>query len=311
MNFSVLCIIINQSKIKIMENQKSNAGLKAGIAILAVSLLGSIGYNIKQSQDVATKQMAFVSANNEKSAVLNDLTALKLKYDSAIAENTSMSDELIIERDKVVKLMDEVKRAKGTVVNVDRYKQRYLDLESKMNSLIAENDGLTKMNSSLMVQRDSTITILNNNKIEKENLVVQNTELAKTVEVGSKLTVSNLKASAYKIRSSGKQIVTDKASRADALKIDFTIAENKIAKSGDKDYYVQVIDAENNVIGEKKTVNFEDKELNYSFVSNVKYENKAVDVSELLPGKDFPKGNYFVNVFDKNELVSNSSFVLR
>jgi hypothetical protein len=294
-----------------MENQKSNAGLKAGIAILAVSLLGSIGYNIKQSQDVATKQIAFVSATNEKSAVLNDLTALKLKYDSAIAENTSMSDELIVERDKVVKLMDEVKRAKGTIVNVDRYKQRYLDLETKMNSLIAENDGLTKMNSSLMVQRDSTITVLNNNKIEKENLVVQNTELAKTVEVGSKLTVSNLKASAYKIRSSGKQIVTDKASRADALKIDFTIAENKIAKTGDKDYYVQVIDANNNVIGEKKVANFEDKELNYSFISNVKYENKAVDVSELLPGKDFAKGNYFVNVFDKNELVSNSSFVLR
>ncbi len=294
-----------------MENQKSNTGLKAGIAILAVGLLGSIGYNVKQSQDVVTKQIAYVAATTEKSAVLNDLTALKIKYDSAIAENTTMSDELIIERDKVVKLMDEVKRAKGTVVNIDRYKQKYLDLENKMNSLIAENDGLTKMNSSLMVQRDSTITVLNNNKIEKENLVIQNTELAKTVEVGSKLTVSNLKASAYKIKSSGKQIATDKASRADALKIDFTIAENKIAKTGDKDYYVQVIDANNNVIGDKKVANFEDKELNYSFISNVKYQNKAVDVSELLPGKDFPKGNYFVNVFDKNELVSNSSFVLR
>lgn len=294
-----------------MENQKSNSGLKAGVAILAVSLLGSIGYNVKQTQDVETKQTAIVSVTNEKSAVLNDLTELKLKYDTAIAENTTMSDELIVERDKVIKLMDEVKRAKGTIVNVDRYKQRYLDLETKMNSLIAENDGLTKMNSSLMVQRDSTITVLNNNKIEKENLVVQNTELAKTVEIGSKLTVSNLKASAYKIKNSGKQIETDKASRADALKINFTIAENKIAKTGDKDYYVQVIDANNNVIGDKKVANFEDKELNYSFISNVKYENKAVDVSELLPGKDFPKGNYFVNVFDKNELVSNSSFVLK
>ena len=294
-----------------MENQKSNTGLKAGIAILAIGLIGSLGYNFKQSQDVETKQIAFVSANNEKSLVINDLTALKLKYDAAISENTSMSDELVIERDKVVKLMNEVKQAKGSVVNVDRYKQKYLDLESKMNSLIAENDGLTKMNSSLIVQRDSTTTVLNNNKIEKENLVVQNTELTKTVEVASKLIVSNLKASAFKIKNSGKQIETDKASRADALKINFTIAENKIAKTGDKDYYIQVIDANNNVVGDKKVISFDDKELNYSFISNVKYENKSVDVSELLPGKDFAKGNYFVNVFDKNELVSNSTFVLK
>lgn len=294
-----------------MENQKSNAGLKATIAVLAIGLLGSIGYNIKQSDDVSTKQIAFVAATNEKTLMLNDLNALKLKYDSAIAENTSMSDELIIERDKVVQLMYEVKRTKNTVVNIDKYKQKYFDLESKMSTLIAENEVLSKTNTILVTQRDSTATVLSNNKIEKENLIVKNTELSKTVEVASKLTVSNLKASALKIRSSGKQILTDKASRADALKINFTIAENKIAKTGDKNYYVQVIDANNNVIGEKKTANFEDKELNYSFISNVKYENKAVDVSELLPGKDFAKGNYFVNVFDQNELVSNSSFVLR
>jgi hypothetical protein len=43
----------------------------------------------------------------------------------------------------------------------------------------------------------------------------------------------------------------------------------------------------------------------------VKYENKTVDVVKDLPGKDFQKGTYFVNVFDKAELVSKSSFTLR
>jgi hypothetical protein len=44
-----------------------------------------------------------------------------------------------------------------------------------------------------------------------------------------------MKTSAYKVRNSGKQIETDKA-RRDVLKISFTIAENQIAKSGDKVY---------------------------------------------------------------------------
>jgi hypothetical protein len=41
----------------------------------------------------------------------------------------------------------------------------------------------------------------------------------------------------YKVRNSGKQIETDKAEEID-FKISFTIAENQIAKSGDKVYYV-------------------------------------------------------------------------
>ena len=46
-------------------------------------------------------------------------------------------------------------------------------------------------------------------------------------------------------------------------------------------------------------------------MTNVKYANKTVDVSEDLPGKDFAKGTYFVNVFDKDELVSKTSFTLK
>ena len=95
------------------------------------------------------------------------------------------------------------------------------------------------------------------------------------------------------------------------LQVNFTVAENKIAKSGDKTYYVQVIDSKNNVLGDKSTISFGDNTLTYSFTTTVKYENKTVEVSEQLPGKDFAKGTYFVNVFDKGELVSKSSFSLR
>jgi hypothetical protein len=44
-------------------------------------------------------------------------------------------------------------------------------------------------------------------------------------------------------------------------------------------------------------------------MTTVKYEKKTVQVTENLPGKDF-EGTYFVNVFDKNQMVSKTSFVL-
>jgi hypothetical protein len=180
-----------------------------------------------------------------------------------------------------------------------------------MKNLMQEVTVLKEQNLKLTTNLDSTNVVLEDSKKYNQVLTGQNDELAKTVEKGSKLTISNLKTSSYKLRSSGKQVATDKASRTDILKVSFTIAENKIAKSGDKVYYVQVIDAKNNVLGDKATVVFDDNTLTYSFTTTVKYENKNVQVSEDLPGKDFAKGTYFVNVFDKGDLISKSSFTLR
>ncbi len=294
-----------------MENPNNNSKLKAIIAILIFSLVGSLVYIFKLTTDAKTLQTEIKDTKSEKEAVLKDLAELKATYDSAIAENTSMSEELIAERDKVVKLMAELKKSKGDVATLSKYKQQFNALEEKMKNLMQEVDVLKKENTSLTTKIDSTKVILEDSKKYNQVLVGQNEELAKTVEKGSKLAITNLKTAAYKLRSSGKQIATEKASRTDILKISFTVAENKIAKSGDKLYYVQVIDSKNNVVGDKATVTLGENTLTYSFTTTVKYENKTVDVSEDLPGKNFAKGTYFVNVFDKGELVSKSSFSLK
>jgi hypothetical protein len=294
-----------------MENQKSSSSLKAVVVVLAILLVGSLVYIFKMSSDAEIVQTELKSTMTEKESVMKDLQELKATYDAAIAENTTMSEELIQERDKVVNLMDDLNKSKGDVASMAKYKTQFLALQGNMKTLMAENEGLKKQNTTLTSQRDSTVVVLGESKKFNEVLVGQNEELAKTVEKGSKLTILNTKTSAYKLRSSGKQVETDKASRADVLKISFTIAENQIAKSGDKTYYVQVIDSKNNVLGDKKTENFGDKILTYSFASNVRYENKTVNVSEDLPGKDFAKGTYFINVFDKDELVSKTSFTLK
>ncbi|TRX40868.1 hypothetical protein [Flavobacterium restrictum] len=294
-----------------MENQQNNSSLKAIIAVLAVLLVGSLVYIFKMSSDAEVVQTELKTTVSEKDSVMKDLQTLKATYDAAIAENTTMSDELIQERDKIVTLMDDLNKSKGDAASMAKYKTQFFALQSNMKVLMAENDGLKKQNTVLTTQRDSTVMVLGESKKFNEVLVGQNDELSKTVEKGSKLTILNTKTSAYKLKGSGKQIETDKASRADILKISFTIAENQIAKSGDKTYYVQVIDSKNNVLGDKKVATFGDKTLSYSFDTTVKYENKTVNISEDLPGKNFEKGTYFINVFDKDELVSKTSFSLR
>ena len=291
-----------------MEKQQNNSSLKAIIAVLAVLLVGSLVYIFKMSSDAEVVKSELTTTLTEKESVMKDLQTLKTTYDAAIAENTSMSEELIQERDKIVALMDELNQSKG---DVSKFKTQLSALQNKMKALMTENEGLKIANEKVTAQRDSTVVVLGESKKFNEVLVGQNEELSKTVEKGAKLTILNTKTSAYKLRSSGKQIETDKASRADILKISFTIAENQIAKSGDKTYYVQVIDSKNNVLGEKQTETFGDNTLTYSFATTVAYENKTVNVSQDLPGKNFEKGTYFINIFDKDVLVSKTSFTLR
>lgn len=294
-----------------MENQKSSSSLKVIVAILAILLVGSLVYIFKMTSDADVVQTELKATLTEKESVMKDLEELKSTYDAAIAENTSMSDELIQERDKVVNLMSDLKKSKGDVASMSRYRAQFIALQGNMKVLMAENEGLKKQNTTLTTQRDSTAVVLGESKKYNEALVGQNEELAKAVEIGSKLTVLNTRGSAFKLRSSGKQIETDKASRADVLRVSFIVAENQIAKSGEKTYFVQVIDSKNNVLGDKKTENFGDNILTYSFLTNVNYENKTIQVSEDLKGKDFAKGTYFINIFDKDVLVSKTSFVLR
>ena len=248
-----------------MVNQNNHSKLKAIIGVLAVLLVISLIYIFKLTSDAKTLQTTVTTVKSEKESVLKDLADLKTTYDAAIAENTSMSDELIVERDKVVKLMTDLKAAKGDNASLQKYKTQYKGLEQKMQNLMQEVAVLKQQNQTLTTNLDSTKVVLEDNKKYNQVLVGQNEELAKTVEKGSKLTITNLKTASYKVRSSGKQIETDKASRTDMLKVNFTVAENKIAKSGDKTYYVQVIDSKNNVLGDKATISFGETSLTYSF----------------------------------------------
>jgi cell division protein FtsB len=291
-----------------MENQNNNSSLKSLIILLSVLFALSLVYIYKLTTDVNSTEAKLTTTLSEKDQVMKDLKDLKATYDAAIAENTSMSDELIAERDKVVALMANLKKSNG---DVSVFKKQYLALESKMKGLVAENETLKKDNTVLKVQRDSTIVVLDESKKSNKELAGQNDNLTKTVEKGSKLSLVNLKTNAFIVRSSGKEIATDKASRADILKVSFTIAENAIAKSGDRKYYVQVIDSKNNVMGDRQTEKFEDKTLTYSFIANVKYANKTVDMVQNVPAEKLQKGTFYVNVFDNGQLVSNTTFTLR
>ena len=147
-----------------------------------------------------------------------------------------------------------------------------------------------------------------------DSLAVQNSALADVVESAAVLNTAKLKAEGVIVRNSGRIIETDKARRTDKLKICFTVTKNSLVTPGDKAFFVQVLDPKGNVLGANEAVIFEDQTVNYSMISSFNYEDTNLDICEYL-GKanedaDFAEGNYKVNVFDRNRLVSATSINL-
>ncbi len=165
------------------------------------------------------------------------------------------------------------------------------------------------------MQRDSTFVELEKQAVFNDSLVVQNTQLAEAVERGSALNLSTFSVDAVRERSSGKMVSTQRAGRTDKLKVCFTIADNVIAQAGDRQFLIEVLDPQGNVLGGGSTkTNDEGASVAYSKGTDFYYENQDLDVCDFInkPAGDFQSGNYMVNVYDDSlKLLGTSKFTLK
>lgn len=279
---------------------KTLKSFKIVIVVLAFTVTGSLFYIYKSTN---RDRNTIISLRQEKSVVLKDLEKSELFLDQIMTTNKSLSDKLILEKEKVSKLIAELKNKPVTEKNIIVYKQNANNIDDRIKILLQEiNVYKNKI--------DSTNVVLKTEKVKNDTLESSNKKLAKRVIDASKLYFYNLQTSYFKVRSSGKQVETDKASRADLLKVSFMIAENDFAKNFKKVYYVQIIDPKNNIIGRKETRIFGKETLDYGAVVPIYYQNKTTKGETEINVKDLESGNYKINVFDKSKLILKSEFTL-
>ena len=279
---------------------KTLKSFKIVIVVLAFTVTGSLFYIYKSTN---RDRNTIISLRQEKSVVLKDLEKSELFLDQIMTTNKSLSDKLILEKEKVSKLIAELKNKPVTEKNIIVYKQNANNIDDRIKILLQEINVYKN-------RIDSTNVVLKTEKVKNDTLESSNKKLAKRVIDASKLYFYNLQTSYFKVRSSGKQVETDKASRADLLKVSFMIAENDFAKNFKKVYYVQIIDPKNNIIGRKETRIFGKETLDYGAVVPIYYQNKTTKGETEINVKDLESGNYKINVFDKSKLILKSEFTL-
>jgi hypothetical protein len=295
-----------------MTDTKSNNSLKVIAGLLGVILLGTIIFAVTQYNE---NKKNTVALTQEKELVVEDLNNLKSEYDKAILESNATNEELVAARDNIAQYIDSVQGMKADIASLSRYRRQVSVLKAERESLLRQVDSLSQSNTMLAMQRDSTYVELEKQTVFNDSLVVQNTQLADAVERGSALNLTTQSVDAVKERNSGKLVSTSRAKATDKFRVCFTVAPNTIAQAGDREFFIEVLDPQGNILGESMSKSNESgSSITYTKGTQFYYENGALDVCDYVnkPAGDFQKGNYMVNVYDDGlKLLGTSKFTLK
>ena len=294
-----------------MTTQSSNNNrAKILIGLLVVLLVSLAGYTytlIQQNKET----VLFLEA--DKAQVQKELEALVVSYNEILQDNKLKDKDLIAARDRIIVLLDSVKDYKANLSIITRYKAQVKGLKNERTQLFKRADSLLVVTQRLAVEKDSTTAVLIKTIKVVDSVTTANTQLFNSLEKGALIGISNLDATAIIVRKGGKIKETKRASRADKIRVCYTIAPNTLAQAGDRVLYVQVINPDNNIIGDKSNITFGQDLLTYSKSESVFYENQALDVCAIVgtAGQDVLKGLYTINIFDAQRQIGSTTLMLK
>ena len=289
-------------------NNNNRAKILIGLlVVLLVSLAGYTYTLIQQNKET----VLFLEA--DKAEVQKELEAIVVSYNEILQDNKLKDKDLIAARDRIIVLLDSVKDYKANLSIITRYKAQVRALKNERAQLFKRADSLLVVTQRLAIEKDSTTAVLNKTIKVVDSVTTANTQLFNSLEKGALIGISNLDVTAIIVRKGGKIKETKRASRADKIRVCYTIAPNTLAQAGDRVLYVQVINPDNNIIGDKSNITFGQDLLTYSKSESVFYENQALDVCAIVgtTGQDVLKGLYTINIFDAQRQIGSTTLMLK
>jgi hypothetical protein len=293
-----------------MAQQKDNRILKVllGIFILSLLGLGVWSYNTyKENEGIK------IALNDEKAQIQEELDNISSEYSIEIEKGNALSADLTDARDRITRLVDSVSKLKTDVKVISILRKELSNIKKDRDLLQDRINTLEVVNQNLALENENTLAALNTEilKSQDQNSTIAN--LNSNMARASALIPTNFTPVGVIVRNSGKQIENDRARRVDDIKVCFTLPENPLATVGVTTFYLQVINPDNNVLGENKTKEFDGQKLTYSKVIQFNYKGKELDLCELVNANEdaIIKGRYRINLYNGPIRVSSNEMTLR
>ena len=225
----------------------------------------------------------------------------------------------LAEKDSIIMAdAEEIKRLLETQWDYNRIKKKVTELQAISQGYIRQLDSLYVVNEQLVAENERIREEVQEERKQNRNLQRQKEELTSKVNMAAVLRIYNLSADAVRFKGGSQETETDKAGRTERIRVTFTVGQNDLVESGTKTFYMRIADPSKNIIskgmGDEYAFTYQGELLQYTEKILVNYDNREKDVRAYYikpSGKEMQPGYYFVDIYDENNLVGQTSFSLR
>jgi hypothetical protein len=260
----------------------------------------------------AEKEMQRLDFQAEVDSLMKVHNELKESYGELSLELAEKDS--IIQADAV-----EIKKLLDSQWDYNRIKKKVAALQDISQRYVRQMDSLYTVNRELVAENERIREEFQAERRQNTTLTRQKEELTNKVNQAATMRISNYKAKAVRFKGSGKESDTDRASRAERIRIDFNVAANELIEPGTKLFYVRIADPKRAIIskgtGDEYSFKSNGETLQFTEKVRVNYDGTETavrayyvkpDAYELMPG------TYFVDVYEQGgKLIGQTTVDLK
>ena len=290
--------------------------LYALLGVLAIALVFLLVRNssLKTEKETleAEKEMQRLDFQAEVDSLMKVHNELKDNY-GELSQQLAEKDS-IIQADAV-----EIKKLLDSQWDYYRVKKKLAALQEISQHYVRQMDSLYTVNRELVAENERIREEFQNERRQNTNLTRQKEELANKVNQAATLKLFNYSAQAVRFKGNGGEATTDRASRAERIRIDFTVAANDIVQPGTKLFYVRIANPQRAIIskgtGDEYAFKSNGETLQFTEKVRVNYDGKetAVRAYYVKPdGVEMMPGTYFIDIYEEGgKLIGQTAVDLK
>lgn len=306
-----------------MDSEEKNNGKRIlTIALLAalvaalvfVVILASKNASIKSDlkELEAEKEMQRRDFQYEVDSLMKVHNELKESYGELSLELAEKDS--IIQADAV-----EIKKLLDSQWDYYRIKKKLSQLQEISQHYVRQMDSLYTVNRELVAENERIREEYQAERRQNTNLTRQKEELTNKVNQAATMKLYNYTAKAVRFRAGDKEATTDRANRAERIRIDFTLVANDLVNPGTKLFYIRIADPTKAIIskgtGDEYAFQSNGETLQFTEKVRVNYEGKETDVRAYYvkpENVEMRPGTYFIDVYEEGgKLIGQTAIDLR
>jgi hypothetical protein len=301
---------------KPQEKERRNYFLLIIILILLILII-ILGWQYWNEHQTVTEKIKIVEVDKYRTdSLTQDLIGLQAQYASLKTNDKDLQAQLDSKKDSITMLMQQAEKYKNDPYIISQLKKETVTLRKIMQGFVHTIDSLNTLNQQLTTERNVAVQSLNEEKKTSVELKKEKGELQDKITQGSLLQASAIKAEGVFFRFGKKEVSTEKGRKAEKLKVQFSLAANRIAQSGNKNIYIRVISPDakelSKTADDASIFSFEGTKGYYSGLQTIDYANQEMSISMYCESNvGFISGKYIIKIYSDENEIGETTLLLK